>query len=236
MYVKQCKVCNSHHKGLIEELLVQKMSPEKIHEHLLALKDPMDRKIVVEEKINPSSIRRHSQRHFDQKEDQVIQHATIKSKTKKSRENFESGVKISVDKVNTVSHAIEIALIRMEEVETLSDSKKHQYTIGYLGQIKSLIDELSKITGEMKQEGTIDANFFRTEINTFAEIVLYTIRALDIQYDMGFELETAFSTEFKKQMSLYRKREDLIFSGQLSPNDGEKERNANNFNDSKNLV
>jgi hypothetical protein len=131
---------------------------------------------------------------------------------------------------------IELALARMEEVESLSDVKKHQYTIGYMGQIKGLIDELSKVSGAIKEEGTIDSNFYRTEINTFAEIVLSTIRVLDAQYNMNYELETAFSEEFKKQMILFKKREELIFSGQLSPKDGEKERNVNKFNDSKNFA
>jgi len=131
---------------------------------------------------------------------------------------------------------IELALTRLEEVEQLSETKKHQYTIGYMGQIKGLIDELNKVSGSIKEEGTIDANFFKNEITTFAEIVLSTIRALDIQYKMNFELEIAFKEEFIKQYKLYQARQDLIFAGKLSPKDGEKERNINKFNDENNLV
>ena len=69
MIVKQCKVCMSKHKGIIEELAIKKMSPEKIYEYLKSMRDPHDQQIVKEEDIRPSSIRRHLQKHFDEKED-----------------------------------------------------------------------------------------------------------------------------------------------------------------------
>jgi hypothetical protein len=59
----------SRHKGIIEELAIKKLSPEKIYEYLQNLTDPTDVKIVKEENIKPSSIRRHLQRHFNEKED-----------------------------------------------------------------------------------------------------------------------------------------------------------------------
>lgn len=233
---KKCKVCMSKHRNIIEQLSCKGFSPEKIYQYLQDMTDPADRRIVKEENIAPSSIRRHLQRHFDQRDEFLAQDARIKSKVKQDREDYRQGLKINIDKANTLSHMIELALTRLEEVEQLSEAKKHQYTIGYMGQIKSLIDELNKVSGNIKQEGTIDSNFFRNEIHTFAEIVLSTIRALDMQYGMNFELEIAFTEEFKKQMELYNSRQDLIFAGKLSPKDGEKERNINKFNDADNLV
>ena len=47
----------SRHKGIIEELAIKKLSPEKIYEYLQNLTDPTDVKIVKEENIKPSSIR-----------------------------------------------------------------------------------------------------------------------------------------------------------------------------------
>ncbi len=232
----RCKVCNSKHKNIIEQLSCKGFTPDKIYKYLQELTDPMDRKIAKEENITPSSIRRHLQRHFDQRDDFLIKDAKIKSKVQKNRDDYQQGLKINIDKANTLSHMIELALTRLEEVEQLSDAKKHQYTIGYMGQIKGLIDELNKVSGNIKQEGTIDSNFFKNEITTFAEIVLSTIRALDIQYKMNFELEIAFKEEFIKQYKLYTARQDLILSGKLSPKDGEKERNINKFNDADNLV
>jgi len=195
-----------------------------------------DQRITEEEHIQPSSIRRHLQKHFDQREDFLINDAVIKSKVKKNRDDYQKGMKINIDKANTLSHMIELALTRLEEVEALSEAKKHQYTIGYMGQIKGLIDELNKVSGSIKEEGAIDSNFFRNEINTFAEIVLGTIRALDIKYEMDFQLEKDFTQEFKKQYQLYVDRQNMIFEGRLSPNDGAKERNINKFNDDDNLV
>ena len=235
-YEGRCKVCKSKHRGIIEQLSCKGFTPIKIYEYLQSLTDEIDRKIVEEENITPSAIRRHLQKHFDQRDDFLIKEAKLKSRVEKKRTDYEQGLKINIDKANTLSHMIELALTRLEEVEQLSETKKHQYTIGYMGQIKGLIDELNKVSGSIKEEGTIDANFFKNEITTFAEIVLSTIRALDIQYKMNFELEIAFKEEFIKQYKLYQARQDLIFAGKLSPKDGEKERNINKFNDENNLV
>lgn len=234
--IVQCKVCMSKHRAIIEELACKKMSPEKIYDILQGLTDPRDVRIVRTENIKPSSIRRHLQKHFDEQDDALTRDASVKSKIRQARQDFNDGKKIAIDSVNLISHMIELALNRLDEVELLTDSKKHQYTVQYMGKIKELVDELTKVSGSIKQEGTIDSNFFRTEINTFAEIVLATIRALDMQYDMNFELETAFTVEFKKQMTLYRQRQDLIFDGKLPPSDGERERNINKFNDSSSIV
>ena len=232
----QCKVCNSKHRGLIEELAAKKFSPDKIYRYLLGLKSPQDVKIVREEDIKPSSIRRHLQRHWDAKEELAAEEASVRSKVKRNRSNFERGVKINIDKANALSYAIERALVGLEEVEALPPMQKHKLTTAYMTQIGSLIEKLNKLSGEQKQEGVIDSNFFRTEINTFAEIVLATIRELDVQLNMNFQLEVLFTQAFKKQWTLYQQRQELIFTGKLPPNDGEKERNLNKFNDVHSMV
>jgi len=234
--VKQCKVCMSKHKAIVEELALKKFSPEKIYEYLQGLTDPHDVKIVQEENLKPSSIRRHLQKHFDSKDDMLVREANIKSKIKTSRKNYAEGRKINIDKANTIAHMIEIALARMEEVEELSDAKKHQYTIGYLGQIKGLVDELNKVSSQIQEEGSIDSKFYSSQMDTFAKIVLATIRALDQQFQLNYHLEVAFSEEFKKQYHAFKQREQMIFQGNLSPNDGEKERNINTFNDDNSYV
>ena len=236
MIVKQCKVCMSKHKGIIEELAIKKLSPEKIYEYLQNMRDPKDQKIVKEEDIKPSSIRRHLQRHFNEKEDLLVRDATVQSKVKSSRQNYQDGRKINIDKANTVAHMIELALARIEEVETLSDVKKHQYTIQYMSTIKGLVDELNKVSKDIQDSGTIDGKFYQTQIDTFAKIVLSTIRALDQQYEMNYQLELAFTDEFKKQFKAFKERENMIFAGQLSPNADEKERNVNTFNDASSYV
>lgn len=231
MIEKRCKVCNSKHKGIIEELALKRFSPEKIFEYLKNLTDPYDKQIVKEEDLKPSSIRRHLQRHFDEKEDILIKSATTKAKVKKSRQDYQNGIKLNIDKANTLTHMIQIALANLEEVEALSDSKKHQYTISYMSTIKGLIDELSKVSKNIVEETTIDSAFYSSQIDTFAKIVLSTIRSLDKQYSMNYQLEIAFSDEFKKQFKAFKEREHMIFTGRLSPKDGEKERSINTFND-----
>ena len=232
----QCKVCNSKHRGIIEELAAQKFAPDRIYRYLLSLRDPKDVKIVQQENIKPSSIRRHLQRHWDHKEDEKAEHAGTRAKIRKAREDYERGVKITIDKTNTLSFAIERVLAGIEEVEALDPVQKHKLTAAYMSQLGQLIDKLNKISGETKQEGVIDTNFFRTEINTFAEIVLATIRQLDDQLHMNLQLEVLFTEAFKKQWQLYQQRQELIFSGKLPPNDGEKERNLNRFNDVNNMI
>ena len=232
----QCKVCNSRHRGIIEELASQKFSPDKIYRYLLGLRDPKDVKIVQQEDIKPSSIRRHLQRHWDKKEEQQAAAAAVSAKVKRARDEYERGVKITIDKTNALSFAIERVLAGIEEVETLEPVQKHKLTAAYMTQLGQLIDKLNKISDGQKQEGVIDTNFFRTEINTFAEIVLATIRQLDEQLGMNLQLEVMFTEAFKKQWQLYQQRQELIFSGKLPPNDGEKERNLNRFNDVNNMI
>ena len=97
--------------------------------------------------------------------------------------------------------------------------------------IKNLIDEFSKLTGELKQEGTIDVNFFSNQITEFANIVLATIQKLDDQFDMDSKLEYAFGTEFQKQWATYKETQQKMISCELPLDYGAKDRNINTFND-----
>lgn len=231
-YVKQCKVCNSKFRNLIEELSTQGMSPQKVYDYLQSLTDTTEQEVVKREDINPSAIRRHMDRHFDLNDGAKIKVAETKSRIDQSRDSYKNGVAIIVDKVQSLSHMIEMAMIKLEEVEQLNNPKaQHQYTISYMNTIKGLIESLAKLTGDLKQEGTIDINFFSNEIARFAEIVLSTVRQIDKDMGMNNQLEYNFATEFKRQWDDYQMRQQRILIGELPPNDGEKERNVNSFND-----
>ena len=234
--VKQCKVCNSQFRGLIEELYRQGMNPQKIFDYLQSLSDPMEKVAVKNENINPSSIRRHLDKHYNPIDESKIKVAETKKKIETSREKYQQGISIAVDKVNTIANIIETAMIRIEEVEELpGDKSKHQFTIQYMNSIKGLVESLAKLTGELKQEGTIDINFFSNEITRFADIVLSTIRQIDKDMGLHNQLEYNFANEFKKQWELYQIRQNKIFNGELPPNDGYKQQNVNTFNDSSTL-
>ena len=52
-----------------------------------------------------------------------------------------------------------MALINLESLDSFPDGRqRHQLTINYMGQIKGLIDEFSKLTGELQTENTFDIN------------------------------------------------------------------------------
>jgi hypothetical protein len=233
-YIKQCKVCNSKFRNLIESLHNQGMNPQKIQEYLQNLTDPLEQEIVQKESINHSSIRRHMKDHFDVTEGAMIKIAETQSRIEKSRDDYKKGVKIIVDNVNLLCHAIQIAYVRMEELDSAPDNRKHQYTNTYLNTIRGLITDLAKLTGDLKQEGTIDINFFSNEITRFADIVMSTIQTIDKQLGMENKLMYAFGEEFKKQWDSYQVRQEKILDGELSPDDGKKEQNVNTFNDSTN--
>jgi hypothetical protein len=231
-YIKTCKVCNSKFRNVIEDLHVQGMNPQKIYDYLQSLTDPAEQILVAQEDIKPSSIRRHLDNHFDVQDGAKIKLVDTQKRVDQSRDSYNKGVKILIDKVNAVSHLIETAMIRIEEVESLPSSKeKHTFTINYMNTVKGLIDQLAKLTGDLKQEGTIDINFFSNEISRFAEIVLLTIRSIDKQLGMDNKLEYAFAIEFKKQWEMYVTRQNKILNGEMLPNDGERERNVNTFNE-----
>ena len=118
-YRKQCKVCNSKFRTLIESLHNQNMSPQKIYEHLQNLSDVAEQVAVQQEDINPSSIRRHMERHFNIAEGAIIKVAETQSRIQQSRDSYKQGVQIVVDKINTLSHLVEINMVHLEEAEDL---------------------------------------------------------------------------------------------------------------------
>lgn len=237
IYIRQCKVCNSKFRNVIEDLHNRGMSPEKIFDYLQNLTDPLEKSIVQSEDIKPSAIRRHMQNHFNPKDEAIRQIAETKSRIEKSRDDYKKGVQTIINNVGTLSHMVELALIRMEEVDTLPKEKdKHSLTISYMSQIRGLIESLAKLTGDLKQEGTIDINFFSNEIQIFAEIVLQVIRQIDIDLGMDHKLEYAFAAEFKKQWDSYQLRQARILDGDLPPDDGWKQRSVNTFNDSDTIT
>ncbi|MNB94871.1 hypothetical protein D3C75_420320 [compost metagenome] len=217
--VSQCKVCTSVFRNRIEQLHLNGLSPEKIYDYLQNLSEPNEKNSVISEDIKPSSIRRHMQRHFNSEEGAKVKLAETKARVEQSRTMLNQGVSIFIDKVNNLSHLIEVAMIRLEEVEhTSNESKKHQFTISYMNTIKGLIESLSKLTGELRQEGTIDINFFNNEIASFADIVLTTIRLVDKQLNLYGELETEFAKEFSKQWQDYQERQMRAIAGTATPN------------------
>jgi hypothetical protein len=235
--IKQCKVCNSKFRNKIEDLHSKGMNPQKIFEYLQNISEPYEAAIVKDEDIQPSAIRRHMDKHFNPQDEAIRQIAETKSRVEKSREDYKKGVQTVINNVSTLSHMIELALIKMEEVDNLpKDKDKHTLTISYMTQVRGLIESLAKLTGDLKQEGTIDINFFSNEIQIFAEIVLSVIRQIDIDLGLNHRLEYAFADEFKKQWDTYQLRQARILNGELSPDDGLKQRNVNTFNDSETIT
>ncbi|MFW6007877.1 MAG: hypothetical protein ACOCP8_01320 [archaeon] len=231
-YEKRCKVCNSKFRNRIEDLNTQGMSPQKVYDYLQGLTDPEEQQIVEDENINPSSIRRHMDRHYDIEDGAKVKMAEIKSKVEKSRENYKHGVQKVIDKVGTITHMIDLALINMEEVEQLNNPRdKHQFTIQYMTKVKDLVESLGKLTGDLKQEGTIDINFFGNEIQRFAEIVLATVREIDKEMGLDYELEYRFGEIFKNKWNDYQTRQQKIIEGELSPADGNADISVNTFNE-----
>lgn len=233
MYEKRCKVCNSQFRNMIEQLHINGLSPEKIFEYLQNLTDPNEQALVSSEQIKPSSIRRHLDRHFSVEEGAKIKIAETKNKLEKSRSSFEAGVQATIDKVSHLSHLIEVAMINIQEVESTAGNQKtkHGQIIQYMNTVKSLIESLAKLTGDLKQEGTIDINFFNDEITIFADIVMRAIRSIDVQLGLNGELEGAFGAEFEKQWVTYQDRRDRIINGEIKVGEGDKMRNVNTFNE-----
>lgn len=230
--ISQCKVCNSRFRNIIENMHTKGTSPEKIYEYLQSLSGPEEKDIVISEDIKPSSIRRHMAKHFNVKDETNLKIAETKSKIIESRNAYNEGIQIAVDKVNTVSHMIETAMLKIEQVEELGNPKEeHKLTIQYMNSIRGLIETLAKLTGELKQEGVIDVNFFSTEITKFADIVLSTIRTIDVQLGLNHQLEYAFAQEFSAQWKSYSDLQLAKITGQVDINEGNKILNVNTFNE-----
>lgn len=220
IYSRQCKVCNSVFRNRIEELSLQGFNPQKIFTYLQAIQDPGEQKIVEKEQIKPSAIRRHLDNHFQKEEAVKVKLAETHSRIETSREMLQNGVSIAVDKINSLCHMVDVAMIKMEEVEsdvTINNKLKYQLTVQFMNTAKGLIESLAKLTGELKQEGTIDINFFTTEISVFVDIVLATIRSVDKQMGLKGELETKFSLEFQERWKDYRQKQTAILNGESKP-------------------
>lgn len=232
IFEEKCKVCKSKFKNLVEDLHNQGLRPRQIMDYLKGLSDPKEKEQLEQEGLSESSIRRHLDRHYNLKTGASIKIAETKNRLARSREAFKQGVHMKVDSIATLSHMIDVALINIEDLDSMPDGRqKHQLTINYMTTIKNLIDEFSKLTGELKQEGTIDVNFFSNQITEFANIVLATVKKLDDQFGMNSKLEYAFGTEFQKQWTTYKETQQKMISGELPLDYGAKDRNINTFND-----
>ena len=230
-YVKACKVCNSFFRNRIEKLSIDGMNPQKIYSYLQSIQDPNEQLIVQKEDIKPSSIRRHLDNHFQKDEAVKVRLAETQSRIETSRDMLHKGASITIDKINSLCHMIDVSLIKMEEIESdisINNKMKYQLTVQYMNTAKGLIESLAKLTGELKQEGTIDINFFSTEISVFVDIVLAAIRSTDKTLQMKGELESQFSIEFQERWKDYKTKQIAIINGEEKPR---VQNLVNNFND-----
>lgn len=230
-YEVRCKVCNSHFKNMIEALYVNNLNPRQIFEALNSLTDTASQKILQQEQLTESAIARHLDRHFSIKAGAALQQAKTQDRIQKSRELFKDGVQNKINTISTLSHLIDVALINIESLDSLPDGRqRHQLTINYMGQIKSLIDEFSKLTGELQVENTFDINFWNIQISEFANIVMQVIRHMDHKFQLNSQLEYNFGIEFQKQWKQYKETQNKILNGELPADYGAKERSLNTFN------
>ena len=231
MYSKHCKVCNSVYRNIIEELSLGGFNPQKVYSYLQSIQDPQEQAIIQKEDINPSSIRRHIDNHFKKEEAAQLKIAETHNRIEKSREMLNTGVSITVDKVNSLCHMIDTSLIKLEEIEgdaSINNKTKYQLTIQYMNTARGLIESLAKLTGELKQEGTIDINFFSNEISAFTDIVLESIRNTDKALKLNGEIERQFALEFQQQWESYKQRQVAVINSEMKP---PAPNLVNNFND-----
>ena len=216
-----CKVCNSYYRNIIETLSVKGFDPQKIYEYLQSLTDPEDIERVKAEGIKPSHIRKHIQSHFDSIDNASIIYSEIQQKIDKTREKYNRKETIVVDKVNLIAMEIDTLLIKMKGLDEYGNEKiGHELTLKYMSTIKSLVETLAKLTGDLKQEGTIDINFFGTEITKFSELIILCIRRIDRQLEMQGTLENLFAEEFKKQYTNYLNLQNKKINRQIDINEG----------------
>lgn len=219
-YVKACKVCNSVFRNRIENLYLEGFNPQRIFNYLQSLQDKNEQEIVQREDIKPSSIRRHLDNHFQKDEEIKARIVETHNKIEQSRDMLNNGVSITIDKINSLCHMIDVAMIKLEEVEndtTLNNKTKYQTTIQFMNTSKTLIESLAKLTGDLKQEGAIDINFFTTEISVFVDIVLATIRTVDKTLKLNGTLEQQFSSEFQTRWNDYKQKQVAIINGDEKP-------------------
>lgn len=231
IYVKTCKVCNSFFRNRIEKLSIDGMNPQRIYDYMQSIQDPNEMSIVQKEDIKPSSIRRHLDNHFQKDEAVKVKLAETQSRIENSRDMLQKGASITIDKINSLCHMIDVSLIKMEEIEgdiSINNKTKYQLTVQYMNTAKGLIESLAKLTGELKQEGTIDINFFSTEISVFVDIILSTMRSVDKTLQLNGELEKQFSIEFQEKWKDYKTKQLAIINGEQN---GRVQNLVNNFND-----
>ena len=230
--VSQCKVCNSKFRSTIEMLYSKNMSPNKIYEYLHSFKDPESIEIVEQEKLTPSGIKRHLMNHFDLVDASLIQDADVQQKIVSAREKYSEGRSTTINKVNVISLQIDTALAKMESIDTLfppTDKTGHELYLKYMDAIRKLTESLAKLTGELKQEGTIDVNFFGTEITKFAEIVLLSIRRVDRELMLDGKLESMFAQQFSSLWEDYLTLQSKKINGEVDLDYGNY--NINTFNE-----
>lgn len=228
----KCKVCNSHFRNTIETLSVKGWNSQKIYDYLQSLVSPEEVEIVKQENIKPSNITKHIQNHFDSLDNDTILYSDIQAKIDRTREKYSKKETIAVDKVNAVAMQIDIALNKMQALDEYGNEKVgHELTLKYMTTIKSLIETLAKLTGDLKQEGTIDINFFGTEITKFAELVILCIRRIDRKLEMQGALENLFAEEFGKQYTNYLDLQNKKINHEIDINEGNYQLNTFNETD-----
>ena len=230
-YVAQCKVCNSYFKSRIENLSMQGFNPQQIYDYLQNIQDSNEKAIVQRENINPSAIRRHIDRHFTGDTMEKTKIVEVQDKIHQSRRNLQEGIAIAIDKINAMSHMIDTTLLKIEEIEsdsTLNNKTKYTLTNQYINTTKGLIESLSKLTGDLKDESTIDTQFFINEINNFGDIVLSAIRSADKILGLNGELEITFAAEFQNAYQDYKIKQIAQINGEIQKS---KENLMKTFND-----
>jgi len=228
-YVASCKVCNSHFREIIENLHIEGLSPAKIMQRLRSNRDATERQILEEEDITESAIRRHLARHFNVKDSKLMAKAETKARIEKSRDTYKRGQSIHINKVNAVSHLIDFALNKIEEVE--NEPRSHSTIIQYINSIKGLIETLNKLTGDLKTENRVDEKFFINEVTRFTELIMNVVTELDKQLNLNGELQFYFAAEFKKQYEAYQIRQQRILEGELPVSYGSNDNIINTFNE-----
>lgn len=229
----QCKVCNSRMRDRMEALYSKGFSIQKIYDFLHDLQDEADKAIIAEENIAMTSMYRHFSKHYNEDDNKKLENIELRGRAQRSRSLYNEGLTVVVDKINTLNHMIDLSLINIEELEKTNDRSKerHQLTVGYMNSVRQMVETLGKLTGDLRQEGTIDINFFNNEIHMFADMVIGTIRELDHKLNLQGLLEREFVVEFKDQWDAYRDRQQRLESGELSAREAARAHQNNLFND-----
>ena len=172
-------------------------------------------------------------KHFTLEELTKTKIVETQDKIEQSRLNLQNGVDIAINKIQTLCHLVDSSLINIEKVETdesINNKTKYQLNIQYINVIKGLIESLAKLTGELKQEGTIDINFFTTEISVFVDIVLAAMRDADRALGLEGKMEQQFAIEFQNRWKAYKSQQNAILNGDAKPR---QQNLSNDFNEGR---